>query len=99
MDHQPPWADSNSAVIEAQPPSIKGVYVEGNERFDEPQGLYLKVLALLDGKRDKDLQQIWKETGIPYYWLRKLYLGVIKSPGVNRMQYLYEYLTDRKLEV
>jgi hypothetical protein len=57
----------------------------------------LAVVGFLKTKRDKDLLEIWKETGVPYFWLRKLAAGRINNPGVNRTQYLYEYFTGKKL--
>jgi hypothetical protein len=67
------------------------------EAFDQPSELMLAVVAELKKRRDKDLLQIWKETGVPYFWLRKLASGRINNPGVNRTQFLYEYFTGTKL--
>lgn len=67
------------------------------ELFDQPSELMLAVVNHLKTKRDKDLLQVWKETGVPYFWLRKLAAGRIQNPGVNRTQFLYEYFTGTKL--
>jgi hypothetical protein len=69
------------------------------ELFDQPSELMLAVVNHLKTKRDKDLLEVWKETGVPYFWLRKLAAGRIQNPGVNRTQFLYEYFTGRKLEL
>jgi transcriptional regulator with XRE-family HTH domain len=45
----------------------------------------------------KTLPQIYKETGISYYWLRKFKSGEVAEPGVNRIQALYEYLVGDTL--
>ena len=60
--------------------------------------LYERTVTLLkaDGR---SLLDIHKQSGLPFYWLRKLYAGSIPDPGVNRVQALYEYLTEAKLAV
>lgn len=45
----------------------------------------------------KSLPEIYKESGIPFYWLRKFASGEIKNPSVNRVQRLYEYLSGKSL--
>lgn len=70
-----------------------------DEVFDKQAPLLAKVVELLAAKRDKDYMILWSETGIPYFWIRKIANGEIKNPGVNRIQYLYEHLTGKKLEV
>lgn len=57
------------------------------------------VVDKLKNKSENDLMQIWRHSGIPYFWLRKVVNGDIQNPGVKRIQYLYEYLTERKLDV
>lgn len=69
------------------------------EIFDQPSGLMLVVMDHLKQRRDKDLLIVWRETGVPYFWLRKLASGRIPNPGVNRVQFLYEYFTGKKLEL
>lgn len=46
---------------------------------------------------DKSLPEVYRETGISFYWLRKFRNGEIKDPSVNRIQNLYEYLTGEPL--
>ncbi len=67
--------------------------------FDKESPILTAVMEIISKKRDKELMQMWRDTGIPYFWLRKLYKGDIKNPGVNRVHYLYEHLTGKKLEV
>ncbi len=47
--------------------------------------------------RKLDLVAINKETDLPYHWLSKLAAGEFQNPSVNRIQFLYEYLTGNKL--
>jgi hypothetical protein len=60
--------------------------------------LHRKTLELLKQSRIP-LPEIYKETHLPYYWLKKFSSGEIKDPSVNRVQRLYEFLAGRKLEV
>lgn len=69
------------------------------EVFDQEASLLKNVRERLNAGRDRDLMVIWKETSIPYYWLRKIASGDIKNPSVNRIQFLHEYFTKKKLEV
>ena len=60
--------------------------------------LHTKTLDLL--KENKlTLPELYRETHIPFYWLKKFSSGEIKDPSVNRVQALYEYLSGRKLKV
>ncbi len=63
---------------------------------DSPQSLFTKTRSLLlaDGRTPLELHQA---TGIPFYWLSSFSKGKIMNPAVNRVQYLYEYLTGTKL--
>jgi hypothetical protein len=65
-----------------------------NDDFDEQSTLLVKTLELLKGQ---NLLHIYRDTGIPYYWLKTVASGKTKSPSVNRIQYLYEHLTGTKL--
>lgn len=69
-----------------------------SQPFDEPAKLMLKVKELL--KEDpRTLPEIYRDSGIPFYWLRKFVDGVYKNPSVNRVEYLYEFLSGKTLEV
>lgn len=70
-----------------------------DEVFDKPLSLMATVQGLLKPKRDRDLVTIMRETKIPYFWLRKFAAGEFKNPSVNRVQFLYEHLTNTKLDV
>lgn len=69
---------------------------EISENFDQPQSLMLKTLQLC--KDYGDPFKLHYATGIPFYWLRSFIQNKFKNPSVNRIQYLYEKLTDKKLE-
>lgn len=54
---------------------------------------------LLERAKTQSMLDIHKETGLPFYWLRKVASGQIKDPGVNRIQQLYEHLSGDQLEL
>ncbi len=66
------------------------------QEYDEPQSLYMTTRQLLKDDR-RSLRMVGQSTFIPYYWLKKFSAGEILSPGVNRVQYLYEFLTGCKI--
>jgi len=70
------------------------------ERYDQKTtGTLMKEtheLFLIDGRSSEDL---YFETGLPIAWLKKFRSESIDNPSVNRVQYLYEFLTATKLEV
>jgi len=57
-----------------------------------------KTLVLLRQDKRSTLE-IYAETDLPFYWLRKLRAGDFLNPSVNRLQYLYEFLSKNKLSV
>lgn len=65
-----------------------------HEPFDQPSSLMLITIELLKGR---DLLDVYSETKISFYWLRKFAAGCYKNPSVNRVQYLYEHLTGTRL--
>lgn len=62
--------------------------------FDQPSTLMLTTVSLL---KERDLFEIYSETKIPFYWLRKFAAIEFKNPSVNRVQFLYEHLTGNRL--
>lgn len=58
-----------------------------------------KTLDLLRNHRQKTLREIEDATELPYYWLRKMASGEIADPGVNRVQKLYEYLSQSTISL
>ena len=61
---------------------------------NETGSLMEKTIELLRGR---DLLQVYRETNISYYWLRKFLAGRFTNPSVNRVQRLYEYLSGNKI--
>lgn len=60
--------------------------------------LQLKTYELL--RLDKrTLLEVHKESGLPFYWLRKFHACKIAEPSVNKVQALYEFLTNKPLEL
>lgn len=45
----------------------------------------------------KPLPNIYKDTDINFFWLKKFKAGDITDPSVNTVQKLYEYLTGKPL--
>lgn len=54
---------------------------------------------LKEETKTRSLIEIHKETGLPFYWLRKVANGETRDPSVNRIQTLYEHLSGKKLEL
>jgi hypothetical protein len=69
---------------------------QSTDGYDNPQTLMAETIALLR-KDPRSLLDIHKESGVPFYWLKKFSAGEIPNPAVNRTQYLYEYLSGKKL--
>lgn len=65
-----------------------------SQAFDQPRSLMLKTIELL---KKRDLFEVYAETKISFYWLRKFIALEFKNPSVNRVQYLYEHLSGSKL--
>ncbi len=65
-----------------------------NEVFDDAGTLLTTTLQLV---KDRDPLILHRETNIPYYWLRRFVVGGYRNPSVNRVQFLYEYLSGSKL--
>lgn len=64
----------------------------------EPESLMATTMELLKA-RQQPLTEIQSATGISFYWLRRFLGGEFSDPSVNRVQKLYEYLAQRKLQV
>ncbi len=66
------------------------------KEFDQPLSLYTKTRELI--KEDRlTLEMLAQATGVPFYWLKKFSAGEIPNPAVNRIQYLYEFLSKSKI--
>ena len=66
------------------------------QEFDKPLSLYATTRQLLKDDA-RPVRMIGQATGVPYYWLKKFSAGEIPNPAVNRIQYLYEFLSKSKL--
>lgn len=64
--------------------------------FDQPSTLMAETIKLTIADK-RTLPQLYADTGIPFYWLRKFIQGEIQNPSVNRVQFLYEYLSGNKI--
>lgn len=65
---------------------------------DQSGSLLHRTRTLLS-RDTRSLLDLHKESGLPFYWLKKLSAGEIKDPSVNRIQRLYEFLSKRTLSV
>ena len=68
------------------------------KRFDSPGKLMIKTHQLLkaDGRSIADISI---DTGITFFWLQRFSAGSMKNPSVNRIEYLYEHLSKKSLNV
>lgn len=64
------------------------------EAFDQPGTLMVRTISLL---KEKNLLEVYSETKVSFYWLRKFAACEIKNPSVNRVQFLFEYLSNQPL--
>lgn len=67
-----------------------------NTLCDGPGTLATKTRELVNAE-PRGLLSVAQKTGVPFYWLRKFAAGKIPNPSVNRVQYLFEKLTAKKL--
>lgn len=66
------------------------------ESYASP-GSLMRVTQQLVEK--ENLLALYTDTGISFYWLRKFASGQFANPSVNRVQFLYEKLSGKKLSV
>jgi hypothetical protein len=65
--------------------------LEKTFEFDAPNTILRRTRALL---LRREILEVHVETKIPYYWLRKLRSNEpLRGANVNRVQFLYEYLS------
>ena len=61
--------------------------------------LSITLKLLKDRHRDISYGDIAKATGLSRHWIVNLSLERAKSPDVNKVQKLYEYLSKRELQL
>jgi len=59
----------------------------------------LRTTRELLKKSEKTTLQIYMDTNLQPGWLDAVRKGTTKNPSVNRIQHLYEYLSQQKLSV
>lgn len=64
--------------------------------FDQPNALVVFVQGELS-KPTTRLKEIHRRTKLPYAWLVALSKGRMKNPSFNRIIFLHEFLTGKKL--
>lgn len=67
--------------------------------YCDRQGELNRKTYLLLVQCEAPLSIVAINSGIPIYWLRKFAAKKIPNPGVDRIQYLFEHLSGRKLNV
>ena len=76
---------------------MKPPYQPPEERYgDQPGTLMQRTRALLQ-KRDCSMPKLARRLDMPVAWLVKFERDEIPAPGVNRVQFLYEQLSGKKL--
>jgi len=65
-----------------------------NEPYDQPGALMLKTIELI---REHGVLEVHIKTTVPFFWLSKFIGMEFKNPSVNRIQYIYETLTNKTL--
>ncbi len=65
-------------------------------KCNEPGTLYTATRNLLN-EDNRNIATISIEAGIPYPWLITFREGKFNNASVNRIQYLFEFLTQSKL--
>lgn len=68
------------------------------DRFDRECALLAKVRGLLLASELSHLE-IYRQTGLKPTWLKMVANGETAAPSVNRVVYLYEFLTNTTLTV
>ena len=66
------------------------------EVYDQPQSL-LKTTLILLKLETRTNEQIAIESGLPYFWIQSLSQSKCTNPSVNRVQILYEFLSQSAL--
>jgi hypothetical protein len=61
-----------------------------------PGSLLLRTQQLLNRSK-LTLPEIHERSGISFYWLKKFSCYTTHDPSVNRVQQLYEFLSNKKL--
>lgn len=67
---------------------------DNTREFDSEGSLMIATKKLLEGK---DFLTIYVAYGIPYHWLIGFASGRYANPSVNRVQFLYEKLSGKKI--
>lgn len=65
--------------------------------WDQPSTLQAATVQLIKDS-PLTLPELYRDSGVPFFWLRKFVYNEIKNPSVNRVQYLYEFLSGKKLD-
>jgi hypothetical protein len=70
-----------------------------NPIYDEPCALLIKTRKMVQALNNNALMDVHKESGLPFFWLLDFKRGRTDGASVNRVQFLYEHLSGKKLKV
>jgi hypothetical protein len=65
---------------------------------DDVGSLHRRTLELVN-TCGLNVPELFRQTGIPFYWIRKFMQGDVTNPPVDRVQKLYELLSGKTLKV
>ncbi len=64
--------------------------------YDKP-GAFLATVRKLINENERPYVLLAGDLKVPAIWLKKVADGDIENPGLNRIEYVYEQLTGKKL--
>lgn len=64
----------------------------------ETSVLVTKTRELLHADK-RSIPDIFKESGIPYYWLQNFSRNAMKNPSVYKVEKLYTFLSGKELSL
>jgi hypothetical protein len=66
--------------------------------FDSPGALMQQTHKLLKND-ERSIAEISIDTGITFFWLQRFSAHMMKNPSVNRVEFLYEHLSGKNLNL
>lgn len=64
--------------------------------YDKPSKLHGEIMRLIK-KDERPLVILAGDLKLPAVWLKRFAAGEVANPGVNRMEYIYEQLSNVSL--
>jgi predicted urease superfamily metal-dependent hydrolase len=76
-------------------PTFKGTVVA--KKKSDAECTLLRAVRKMLAQREESYLDIYSATGLHPSWIEKIKRGRVTDPSVNRIQRLYEHLTQQKL--